>query len=173
MIRNIFLDRDGTINEIILREANVTSPRTIEEFKLRDDFVSFHNRAVEAGHNLFIISNQPEVARGLIDSGFLEQINDIISKTCKIREISYCLHDNEDECDCRKPKPGMINEIIKKHSLLRDESIMIGDTWKDIAAGKAAGVKTVMLRRHYNRDGKCQPDHEVGTLMELWDSGVI
>ncbi|MDQ7799452.1 MAG: HAD-IIIA family hydrolase [Candidatus Edwardsbacteria bacterium] len=172
-IKNIFLDRDGTINEIIFRDSKATSPRSVEEFRLRDDFIRFHERAASLGKDLFIISNQPEIPRGLIDRGFLEQVDLMIRAACRIKDASYCLHDDGDGCDCRKPEPGMINRMIEKHALLKDETIMIGDTWKDVAAGKAAGVKTVMLRRDYNRQANCQPDHQVDQLMDLWATGIF
>ncbi len=172
-IKNIFLDRDGTINEIIFRDSKATSPRSVDEFRLRDDFIRFHERAASLGKDLFIISNQPEVPRGLIDREFLEQIDLIIRSACRIKDVSYCLHDDGDGCDCRKPQPGMITRMIEKHALLRNETIMIGDTWKDVVAGKAAGVKTALLKRHYNRDGKCRPDHEIDNLMDLWETGRI
>ncbi|HAD82255.1 MAG: hypothetical protein A2509_04145 [Candidatus Edwardsbacteria bacterium RIFOXYD12_FULL_50_11] len=172
-IKNIFLDRDGTINEIIFRDSKATSPRSVEEFRLRDDFIRFHRMATSLGRDLFIISNQPEVSRGLIDRGFLEQVDLMIRSACRIKDVSYCLHDDGDGCDCRKPEPGMINRMIEKHALQKDETIMIGDTWKDVAAGKAAGVKTVMLRRDYNRQANCQPDHQVDQLMDLWATGIF
>jgi D-glycero-D-manno-heptose 1,7-bisphosphate phosphatase len=172
-IKNIFLDRDGTINEIILRDSKATSPRSLEEFRLRDDFIRFHKKAEQQGKDLFIISNQPEVPRGLIDPGFLDQVNLIIESACPIKDICYCLHDDGDRCGCRKPEPGMINRMIEKHSLLKSETIMAGDTWKDVAAGKAAGVKTVLLKRDYNRDAPFPPDYEVDQLMDLWDLGIL
>jgi D-glycero-D-manno-heptose 1,7-bisphosphate phosphatase len=172
-IKNIFLDRDGTINEIIFRDSKATSPRSVEEFRLRDDFVRFHRMAASLGRDLFIISNQPEVPRGLIDREFLEQVDLMIRSACRIKDASYCLHDDGDGCHCRKPESGMIDRMIEKHALRKDETIMIGDTWKDVAAGKAAGVKTALLRRDYNRQPDCQPDHEVDQLMDLWATGIL
>jgi len=109
----------------------------------------------------------------LIDLKFLEQVNLIIKSGCPMRDIAYCLHDDDDRCSCRKPEPGLIIRMIEKHSLLKSETIMAGDTWKDVAAGRAAGIKTVLLRREYNRDAKCRPDYEVDELMDLWEMGIL
>jgi D-glycero-D-manno-heptose 1,7-bisphosphate phosphatase len=167
LINNIFLDRDGTINEVILRNTLITSPRTFDEFRLRDDFIRFREWAIGKGKRLFIISNQPEISRGLIDNAFLASTDKLIKKAGGIYDAAYCLHDDGDGCFCRKPRPGMIVRMMEKHCLSRDECIMVGDTWKDVSAGKAAGVKTVLLRREYNRDSNCHPDYEVGSLMDL------
>mgnify|MGYP000918786364 FL=1 len=167
VINNIFLDRDGTINEVILRNTMVTSPRTFEEFRLRDDFIRFREWAIGKGKRLFIISNQPEISRGLIDNSFLFGTDKLIKEAGGICDAVYCLHDDGDRCSCRKPRPGMIIGMMEKHCLSIEECLMVGDTWKDVAAGKAAGVKTALLRRDYNRDGNCLPDYEAGSLMEL------
>jgi D-glycero-D-manno-heptose 1,7-bisphosphate phosphatase len=172
-VKNIFLDRDGTINEIIFRGSKATSPRTINEFKYRDDFLQFYKRAKESELDLFIISNQPEISRGIIDRNFLEEIENIIRRDCIIRDVSYCLHDDSDKCSCRKPEPGMIINMLSKHSLLPEETLMVGDTWKDIVAGRSAGIKTALLKRQYNRDGKCRPDYEIENLMDLWGTRLI
>ena len=66
-----------------------------------------------------------------------------------LREIFVCYHDNYDHCDCRKPKPGLILRASDKYGLDLSQSWMIGDRWKDIAAGRAAGLKTIFVDYHY------------------------
>jgi len=79
----------------------------------------------------------------------VEAINRLIQSRLPIREIFVCYHDNADDCDCRKPKPGLIWQAAKKYGLDLSISWMVGDRWKDIAAGQAAGLKTIFVDYHY------------------------
>jgi D-glycero-D-manno-heptose 1,7-bisphosphate phosphatase len=79
----------------------------------------------------------------------VEAINRLIQSRLPIREIFVCYHDNVDDCDCRKPKPGLIWQAANKYGLDLSTSWMVGDRWKDIVAGKAAGLKTIFVDYHY------------------------
>ena len=78
-----------------------------------------------------------------------------------------------DGCHCRKPKPGMITYLLDKFGLIASESLIVGDSGKDIMAGKAAGIKTVLLTTAYNRELQVQPDYQVSSLQELFTCGLI
>ncbi len=71
-----------------------------------------------------------------------------------MREIFVCYHDNADNCDCRKPKPGLIFQAAEKYGLDLARCWMVGDRWKDIAAGQAAGLKTIFVDYHYAETSK-------------------
>ena len=167
MIRNIFLDRDGIINEVIFRDNKVGSPRAFSEFKLRQEFVEFYNSIKKENYNLFVISNQPDIARKNMDIKELEMMTDRISSAFTIKEITYCTHDDPDNCDCRKPKPGMILELLKKYNLRKEESMIIGDSNKDAGAGRNAGVRTIILQTDYNRDSNIDSDYRVKSLLDI------
>jgi len=173
MFKNLFLDRDGVINEVVIRNAVVASPRRLEEFQLRTDFTTFSRGIEDRDVRLFVVSNQPDIARGLMDRADLQAITRCLSDQFKFSEILYCDHDDADGCHCRKPKPGMITYLLDKFGLIASESLIVGDSGKDIMAGKAAGIKTVLLRTAYNRELKVQPDYQVSSLWELIAGGFI
>jgi D-glycero-D-manno-heptose 1,7-bisphosphate phosphatase len=164
-VKNLFLDRDGIINEIILRGETISSPRSFYEFTIRKEFISFYESIKDL--NLFVVSNQPDVTRRLMDYSVLEKINEKLFSLFNFREISYCIHDNTDQCKCRKPKPGMILTLLEKYELKKEKSLLIGDSYKDILAGNTAGVKTVLLKTNYNSKQECKPDYKVEHLEEV------
>ncbi|MEW6702608.1 MAG: HAD-IIIA family hydrolase, partial [Bacteroidota bacterium] len=108
------------------------------------------------------------IARKTMRHEELELMNDELKRVFKFEEIKYCIHDDFDNCTCRKPKPGMILNLIDKYNIEKNESILIGDSWKDIEAGKNAGIKTVLLSQNYNRGIKINPDYKVTSLMDLY-----
>jgi len=165
-IETIFFDRDGVINEIVLRGSLVSAPREFEEFHIREDFSSFYQNLPPA-LNLFVVSNQPDVARGLLPIKVLEQMHNRLQSEFAFKEIIYCMHDNEANCECRKPKPGMISDLMNKYKLTTKTAIIIGDSEKDILAGKAAGIKTVYLKQDYNPTPRCNPDFVISKLSDM------
>lgn len=169
MIKNIFLDRDGVVNEVVIREAKVESPRKFIEFKIRQEFKDFYEEIIESDFNLFIISNQPEIARNRMEIKDLDLMTAQLKSEFNFLEISYCLHDDSDNCNCRKPKPGMIINILERYDLLKNESIIIGDSIKDINAGKNAGLITVLLQTDYNKDIDIQADYRINKLTEIFN----
>lgn len=168
MIKTLFLDRDGIINEIVIRDGIVSSPRTVAEFVVREDFVEFYKFVQSLPLRLFVVSNQPDVSRGFIHRSDLEEIVTAMNARFKFTEIVHCVHDDKHLCDCRKPKPGMILDILQRHNLRADEAIIIGDSYKDILAGKAAGIQTVYLQQQYNASVSCEPDYVVNRLTEAF-----
>ena len=150
--RAVFLDRDGVINKIIYRDGRPTSPRNIDEFEFEAGVEEALKRLRSAGFKLFVVTNQPELARGLLTVEALDLMTQRIIDTLKIDEVRICLHDNDDGCRCRKPQPGMLLELADKYDLSLKESYIVGDTWKDSRAGSSAGCKSIILDRPYNLD---------------------
>lgn len=148
--KNIFLDRDGIVNEVIIRDNVVTSPRSVGEFLFRQDFLDFV-KGLKNRRNLFIVTNQPELKRGLLKKQVLSDIHNIINRSCAIKKIIFCPHDDDDKCTCRKPLPGMIDKIIDEYDLIRKECFLIGDSHKDMLAGKAAKISAALLKTSYNK----------------------
>ena len=164
-IKNVFLDRDGVINEVVMRDGQVSSPRVPEEFSIRQEFKDFHKQLSGQSLNFFVVSNQPDVSRNLLDPIDLDVMTALL-KQFKFRDIAYCIHDDSHNCQCRKPKPGMINSVLDKFKLAREESLIIGDSKKDIQAGQAASITTIYLKRSYNSTPECSPNYIVSTLAE-------
>ncbi|HUI28816.1 MAG TPA: HAD-IIIA family hydrolase [Candidatus Acidoferrales bacterium] len=167
MIKNIFFDRDGIVNETILRDGGAFSPLQLNEFKVKREFVDFFRSIEKKKLNLFIVSNQPDIARGKLSESTLRSMTAVLESMFTFKEILYCRHDDQDDCNCRKPKPGMIETLISKYCLKREECLIVGDSWKDVAAGKSAGIKTVFLVTSYNEKTVTDFDFEVESLEDM------
>jgi len=149
--KTIFLDRDGVINKIVFREGRPTSPRSIDEFEIEADVEDSLKRLHAAGFMLFVVTNQPELSRGLLTAESLRLMTERILRTLVVNDIRVCPHDDHDGCRCRKPQPGMLLELACDYDLALDESYIVGDTWKDTWAGRSAGCRSIILDRPYNR----------------------
>ncbi len=148
--RAVFLDRDGVINEIVFREGRVGSPRSLEEFHFAEGVFSGLEALKAEGYRLFIVSNQPEVARGLLPLQSLNKITKKVLAELPVERALACVHDDADGCPCRKPKPGMLRQIAAEEGIDLALSFIVGDSWKDIRAGAEAGCRTLLLRRSYH-----------------------
>ena len=152
----IFLDRDGVINKIIkhpelkdIKGKICKDPLNIKEFKILQGIRELIKKFRDKGYKIIIISNQPGLVKGFYKKEVLQQINKVIKKELKINHIYYCLHhpDYTGDCNCRKPKPGLLLKAAKELNIDLNKSIMIGDQKKDIIAGKSAGCKTYLIKK--------------------------
>ena len=164
MKKAVFLDRDGVINKVIMRNGKPSSPWKVEEFEIFPDVKECLEAFKEMGFMNIVFTSQPDISRGNFKMEDLEKMHKIITETLPIDEIKVCPHDDKDNCSCRKPKPGLILEAAKRWSIDLENSFVIGDAWKDIGAGKAAGCKTFLLRREYNKDFQKDYNFEVDNL---------
>lgn len=146
--KDIFLDRDGVINEVVIRNGSISSPRSFKEFKLKKDIKNFVKKF--ENKNFYVVTNQPDISRNLLCLDELQKMHQIIIEELGIKNISFCPHTDEQDCDCRKPKPGMITSYIDEFNLVREKCLMIGDTEKDILAAKNAKISSVLIKTHYN-----------------------
>lgn len=150
--RAVFLDRDGVLNKAIIRDGKPYPPTSLNETVI----VSGAKYALPVlkrdGFFLIGITNQPDVARGKQKREVVESINNYLLRQIPIQEIFVCYHDNNDNCDCRKPKPGLIFQAAKKYEINLTKSYMVGDRWKDIEAGRQAGCKTIFIDYKYNEN---------------------
>lgn len=146
----VFLDRDGVINRSVVRDGKPHPPASLDELEILPGAVHSLKQLASAGYILIGVTNQPDVARGTQTRKAVEAINAHILSELPVIEIFTCYHDNQDDCPCRKPKPGLILQGAKKYDVDLTKSWMVGDRWKDISAGQAAGLKTVFIDYHYN-----------------------
>lgn len=149
-IRAVFLDRDGIINRSVVRNGKPYPPASLDELEILPGAVHSLKRVAAAGYILIGVTNQPDVARGTQSHEIVEAINARIIGQLPITEIFTCYHDSKDNCLCRKPKPGLILQGAEKYDIDLANSWMVGDRWKDISAGHAAGLRTVFVDYHYN-----------------------
>ncbi len=151
MRKAIFLDRDGIINNVILKNEKPFSPRSFKEFDLREGIRDVLDSFKKLGFINIIVSNQPDIARGLLERQDLDEMSRVIRENLPVDDIYVCTHDNDDNCHCRKPKPGMLTDAVEKWEIDISKSFLIGDNWKDIDAGKNAGCTTILLDYPYNK----------------------
>lgn len=143
----IFLDRDGVINH----DAGIGDYiRSHERFEFLPGSREAVKKLTQAGYKIIVISNQAGVAKGLYSQEDLDKITAKMIKGIeeaggKIHSVNYCTHQDEDNCDCRKPKPGMIEQAAQGLDIDFSRTFFIGDSRRDILAGKAVGLKTVFV----------------------------
>jgi D-glycero-D-manno-heptose 1,7-bisphosphate phosphatase len=143
----VFVDRDGTLNRKAPEGSYV---RTADEVVLLDGVGPALSRLNKAGIPVFLVTNQRGVARGLMsldDVGAVNaRLSDLLAASgAWLDDVYVCPH-GEGECDCRKPQPGLLLRCAAEHPEVRlTHSVMIGDVESDVAAGSAAGTRTVLI----------------------------
>ena len=162
--RAVFLDRDGVLNQLVMREGRPVSPRTVGDFVLVPDAAASVARLKEAGFRVFVVTNQPDIARGRMESGALAAMMDVVRAEAGPDDVEICIHDDADGCTCRKPLPGMLHALAGRWDVDLGRSVMVGDTWRDIGAGRAAGCTTVLIG-----GGDEEADFTVASLQDAVD----
>jgi D-glycero-D-manno-heptose 1,7-bisphosphate phosphatase len=161
----IFLDRDGVLNYPIVRDGLPYPPVDVASLRIYEGARDALDRAKAAGFALIVVTNQPDIARGTQRREIVDQINVALSEKLPIDEVLVCEHDSSTGCECRKPNPGLIFEGARRHAVDLSKSYLIGDRWRDIDAGAAAGVTTIMIDRGYaEREPVNAPDAHVSSL---------
>jgi D-glycero-D-manno-heptose 1,7-bisphosphate phosphatase len=164
--RAVFLDRDGVINANLERDGRPVAPRTLAEFRLLPGVDDAVRRLKEHGYLVIVITNQPDVANGLSERATVEAMHDVIRARLPIDDVRTCFHNDAAGCDCRKPKPGLILAAAAEHGIDLAQSYVVGDRWRDVAAGRTAGCFTVFIDYSYRQDGPNFPDVVAKSLPE-------
>jgi D-glycero-D-manno-heptose 1,7-bisphosphate phosphatase len=160
----IFLDRDGVLIESLILAGKPHPPPSVESMRIEPGVPESLVRLYNAGFVLVVVTNQPDVARGTQTRNGVEAIHDRLRQELPLDAIYTCYHDTPDNCACRKPKPGMLLDAAAAHGVDLHSSYMIGDRWSDVAAGEAAGCKTILIERAYSGRERCSPTHVVADL---------
>lgn len=149
MRKSIFLDRDGVLVGIKRVKNKPYSVDSLNKISIKKNAQKVLKKLK---HNflLIMVTNQPNVSRGLVSKSEVNKINNYIKKTFNLDDVFCCFHDDIDKCNCRKPKAGMFFKAKKKWNIDLKKSIMIGDRKKDIDAGKKAGCKNFFIDYNYN-----------------------
>jgi D-glycero-D-manno-heptose 1,7-bisphosphate phosphatase len=146
----IFLDRDGVLNEVHLRDDGTPlPPPSVEEMRLIPGVEAACDRLHELGYVLVVVTNQPDIARGVQTREAVDQMHDFLRERLPLDEVVVCPHDDADDCPCRKPRPGMILDAAERLGLDLSRSFCVGDRWRDVEAALRAGVQAVYVDRHY------------------------
>ena len=187
----VFLDRDGVINDMVYNDATeqIDSPFDISDVEIIDGVIESLKKFRDDGYRLFLVTNQPAAAKGKVKLNRIYDINRFIVKKLSSEGIVFddvriCPHHPKGQyvtddthlikdCDCRKPKTGMIDTVLRKYNIDIKNSYMVGDSYTDILAGQNAGLSTVFLG-----DLKCdlckrlnyiEPDYVYKSLSEMAD----
>jgi D-glycero-D-manno-heptose 1,7-bisphosphate phosphatase len=165
----VFLDRDGVLNRAIVREGKPYPPATVEEFEILPGVSEALRELVRAGFLLIVATNQPDVARGLQKREVVEAMHRKLRAALPIDDIRVCYEVESPASACYKPKPGMLLAAAKELSIDLTRSFMIGDRWRDIGCGRAAGCFTIFLDRGYREPLTERPHATCTSLAEAVD----
>ncbi len=166
MKRAVFLDRDGVLTRSLTRDGRPYAPRSIGEFELLPGTAEALTALKAAGFLRIVVTNQPDVAAGTLDMAVLEEMHHRLRVWLPLDAIKVCCHQDRDNCLCRKPKPGMLHEAAREFCVDLPQSFMVGDRWRDVSAGKAAGCRTIFIDCGYQEDLRDPPDYTVKSLAE-------
>ncbi len=168
--RAVFLDRDGVINRAVVRDGKPFPPGDAAEFELIGGVEEACRKLDEAGFLLVIVTNQPDVGRGTQKREIVEDIHRRILERLPINRIEVSYASGETFSRRRKPAPGMIYDAAEKLGIDVSRSFMVGDRWRDIDAGRAAGCgSSILIDYGYDESLNCEPDFRVGSLAEAAD----
>jgi D-glycero-D-manno-heptose 1,7-bisphosphate phosphatase len=167
-VRAVFLDRDGVISRSIVRDGLPFAPTELNDFEILPESSAACARLKAAGFLLVVVTNQPEVGRGTMKQETVEAMNAKMQREVPIDRVEVCYHSGKgaSQCDCRKPRTGMLVNAARALNIDLARSWMVGDRWRDIDCGFAAGCRTVFVDRGYAEALKQAPDFKVRDLAE-------
>jgi D-glycero-D-manno-heptose 1,7-bisphosphate phosphatase len=160
----VFLDRDGVLNEAIIRYGRPYPPRDPSELIITEGARAALKELKREGFLLIVVTNQPDVARGKASRADVDKINAQLAAILPLDAIEVCEHDDREQCDCRKPKPGMILRAHEKFGVDLAGSFMVGDRWRDIEAGRRAGCRTILIGDGYGETFPSMPTIKLASL---------
>ena len=156
--RAVFLDRDGVLNRAIIRNGMPFPPSSLAEFEILPGVCEALKRLYESGFLLIVATNQPDVARGIQRLEIVEAMHRQLRAQLPLDDIKVCYEEETPASVCYKPKPGMLMEAAREHSIDLSRSYMVGDRWRDVGCGRAAGCFTIFIDRQYVEDMSEEPD---------------
>lgn len=165
----VFLDRDGVLSIPNVVNNKPYAARSVGDFRLYPDLAEPLQRLKQAGFLLVVVTNQPDIANGLNTQAEVEAMHAVMCEALPIDHVEVCYHADRDGCACRKPKPGMMQAAAKHLGIDLSRSFMLGDQWRDIAAGHAAGCYTLLLDRGYGETLPVKPDSVVHSIFQAVD----
>lgn len=141
----IFLDRDGVINQ-----NRADHVKTWEEFEFVPGALDSIRELTATGLPIFVVTNQATVNRGqmaveTLDSIHEQMLAEIRRAGGEVAKVYYCPHDNHEQCACRKPEPGMLQQAAQEFGIDLTRSFIVGDAWTDVAAGQAVGTHGILV----------------------------
>jgi D-glycero-D-manno-heptose 1,7-bisphosphate phosphatase len=166
--RAVFLDRDGVLAEAIVRDGTAYAPTRVEDFVLVPEAGAQVQRLRDAGFLCIVFTNQPELANGELRPADLDEMHRQMRAAIRLDDVYVCPHDKSEGCRCHKPALGMIEDAVARWDVDLATSYVIGDRWRDVDAGRAAGCYSILIERPYS--AASWADARVGTLTEAVDT---
>ncbi len=180
-MRVVFLDRDGVVNEY---PGDFEYVKSWEAFCFLPQAKPALKRLTEHDIKIFMVSNQAGVSKGIYSQEELDRITanmlkELNNAGVKIEDVLYCIHKEEDNCNCRKPKTGMVEQALSRlknsgHNIDLKSSYFVGDSIRDIETGKAMGLKTILVfsgreKPQNSPDWKTVPDFTCRNIQKAVD----
>jgi D-glycero-D-manno-heptose 1,7-bisphosphate phosphatase len=168
MNRAVFLDRDGVLNLPVVHSGLPYPPQTVPEFQIYPEAPEACALLRHAGFLLVLVTNQPDVGRGAQAVSVVDAMHQRLQETIALDRIEVCTAADDAAPDAhrRKPAPGMLLDAAKALNIGLSQSYMIGDRWRDIDAGHAAGCTTLFIARGYAEKLRQSPHHQAADLLE-------
>jgi D-glycero-D-manno-heptose 1,7-bisphosphate phosphatase len=160
----VFFDRDGVLNKAIVRDGKPYPPRDLSELVIAPGAVGALGDLKHEGFLLIVATNQPDIARGTVNRAGVDKINARLAAILPLDAIEVCEHDDKEQCDCRKPKPGMILRVGERFGVDLARSFVVGDRWRDIEAGQRASCRTILIGDGYGENFPAQPTIKFASL---------
>jgi D-glycero-D-manno-heptose 1,7-bisphosphate phosphatase len=169
--RAVFLDRDGVINRALERDGQPQSSASLSEFEILPGVTDACTKLKQAGFLLVVATNQPDVGRGALKREIVEMIHAEMRRLLPVDRVEVCYHPGKgaSNCDCRKPRPGMLLRAARELGIDLAQSWMVGDRWRDVDCGHAAGCRTIFIDRGYAEELRQKPHFSAGNLAEAVD----
>lgn len=149
---NVILDRDGTLNKLVGNDDELRSPRHQSEFVLVEDFSAAIQVLSKITPFAAVISNQPDVSRNLVKESTIKVFERILMQASQnyLRFFSYCFHDNQDGCNCRKPKVSLFQRSLVYFASRNYPFLVIGDSWIDILFARNIGATSILIEQEHS-----------------------
>ncbi len=173
MKRAVFLDRDGVINRPIVRDGKPFPPMRVEEFEMFPGVLEACTRLKDAGFLLVVATNQPDVGRGTLAREVVEAMHAKMSAALPLDRVEVCYDGGAahgQPSEFRKPAPGMLLHAARELGIDLTQSWMVGDRWRDVDCGAAAGCRTVFIDLGHAEELRAKPDFIVPDLPAAVDA---
>jgi D-glycero-D-manno-heptose 1,7-bisphosphate phosphatase len=150
----------------IIKNGQPFPPFQVSEVQIIDGVVEGVRLLKKNGFEVVVVTNQPDVARGSITQEAVENINQFLGNRIGLDYFYTCFHDDVNGCLCRKPKSGLLDQAAKDLDLDLNSSFLVGDRWRDIAAGQSAGCICYFIDYSYAERQPEMPYFSVGSLLQ-------
>ena len=161
--RALFFDRDGVLIRGIKKNNKLYAVNKLKELRFLPGAIKFLKKYIQK-YKIIVITNQPDVSNKKLSMDTLISMNKKMLGTKLIDDIFFCIHFPSDNCNCRKPKIGLIKIAEKKYNIDLKKSYFFGDRKSDIDAGKRSGMKTIFIDRKYSEPKPTNQNYTVNSI---------